>query len=67
VRGLAGGVCAGVAFGLLASLAGGAVGPGRMADVAPYALDACVRAVVAFGVGGVLAGLATTWRHRRSQ
>jgi hypothetical protein len=66
IRGLAGGVCAGVAFGVLAGLAGGAVGPGRMADVAPYALDACVRAVLAFGVGGLLAGLFTTWRQRRS-
>jgi hypothetical protein len=67
IRGLAGGVCAGVAFGLLAGLAGGAVGPGRMAEVAPYALDACVRAVLAFGVGGLLAGLATTWWQRRSR
>jgi hypothetical protein len=66
VRGLAGGVCAGVAFGLLAGIAGGAVGPGRMADVSPYALDACVRAVLAFGAGGLLAGLATTWWQRRS-
>jgi hypothetical protein len=65
LRGLAGGVCAGIAFGVLAGLAGGAVGPGRMADVAPYALDACVRAVVAFGAGGLLAGLATTWWQRR--
>jgi hypothetical protein len=67
IRGLAGGVCAGVAFGLLSGLAGGAVGPGRMAEVAPYALDACVRAVLAFGVGGLLAGLATTWWQRRAR
>ena len=67
IRGLAGGVCAGVAFGVLAGLAGGAVGPGRMAEVAPYALDACVRAVLAFGIGGLLAGLATTWWQRRSE
>ncbi|MDH2413652.1 DUF6350 family protein [Nocardioides sp. CER19] len=67
IRGLAGGVCAGLAFGILAGFAGGAVGPGRMADVAPYALDACVRAVLAFGAGGLLAGLAMTWRQRRSE
>jgi hypothetical protein len=66
IRGLAGGVCAGIAFGLLAGVAGGAVGPGRMAEVAPYALDATVRAVLAFGLGGLLAGLAATWWHRRS-
>lgn len=65
IRGLAGGVCAGVAFGILAGLAGGAVGPGRMAHVAPYALDACVRGVLAFGLGGLLAGLVTTWWQRR--
>ncbi|WP_091125037.1 DUF6350 family protein [Nocardioides terrae] len=71
VRGLAGGVCAGVVFGILAGLSGGAVGPGRMADVAPYALDATVRAVLGFGIGGLLAGLAAAWvtgrRERRSQ
>jgi hypothetical protein len=65
IRGLAGGVCAAVAFGILAGLAGGAVGPGRMADVSAYALDATVRAVLAFGAGGLLAGLATTWWRRR--
>jgi hypothetical protein len=67
IRGLAGGVCAGLAFGLLAGLAGGAVGPGRMSDVAPYAMDACVRAVLTFGMGGLIAGLAMTWWQRRSQ
>jgi hypothetical protein len=67
IRGLAGGVCAGLAFGILAGLAGGAVGPGRMAEVAPYALDAAVRAVLAFGAGGLLAGLAMVWRQRRAQ
>ncbi|WP_459984602.1 cell division protein PerM [Nocardioides sp. AN3] len=66
VRGLAGGVCAGVGFGILAGLAGGAVGPGRMTQVAPYAMDACVRGVLAFGIGGLLAGLAMTWWQRRS-
>jgi len=70
IRGLAGGVCAGIGFGILAGLAGGAVGPGRMADVAPYALDATVHAVLGFGIGGLLAGLAAAWvagrRERRS-
>lgn len=66
VRGLAGGVCAALVLGLLMAVAGGAVGPGRMADVAPYALDACVRAVVAFGIGGALAGLGAAWWQRRS-
>jgi hypothetical protein len=66
VRGVAGGVSAGVLFGLAASLAGGAVGPGRMRDVAPYAFDAMLHAVTAFGIGGLLGGLVVTWWQRRT-
>ncbi len=66
VRGLAGGVVAGVVFAVLASLAGGAVGPGRMQDVAPYAFDVLLHAVTAFGIGALLGGLAMTWWQRRS-
>lgn len=66
VRGCAGGVLAGIVLGLVASLAGGSVGPGRMQDVAPFALDVTVHAVTAFGVGGLLGGLAMTWWQRRS-
>lgn len=65
VRGLAGGVSAGVLFGLLARFSGGAAGPGRMADVHAHALDATLHAVVSFGLGGLLAGLAMTWWQRR--
>lgn len=66
VRGCAGGILAGLVFGLLASLAGGAVGPGRMRDVAPYTFDVTLHAVTAFGIGGLLGGLAMTWWQRRS-
>ncbi len=66
VRGVAGGVAAGVLFALAASLAGGAVGPGRMRDVAPYAFDTLLHAVTSFGVGGLLGGLAITWWQRRT-
>lgn len=66
VRGLAGGVCAGLLLGLLAGLSGGAVGPGRMADVGPFAGDVTVHAVTAFGVGGLVAGLVMTWWQRRT-
>ena len=66
IRGLAGGVGAGVVFGVLVHWSGGAIGPGRMTDVAPYALDATVRAVTAMGVGGMLGGAAMTWWQRRS-
>ncbi|WP_148614139.1 DUF6350 family protein [Nocardioides rubriscoriae] len=66
VRGAAGGIAAGVLFGLAASFAGGAVGPGRMRDVAPYAFDVLLHAVTAFGLGGLLGGLAVTWWQRRT-
>lgn len=66
VRGLAGGVLAGMVFGLLAALAGGAVGPGRMRDVGPFAFDVLVHAITAFGIGGLIGGLAMTWWQRRA-
>ncbi|MCW2792566.1 MAG: hypothetical protein JWO76_1664 [Nocardioides sp.] len=66
LRGCAGGVLAGVLFGLLASVAGGAVGPGRMRDVGPFAFDVLVHAITAFGIGGLLGGLAMTWWQRRA-
>ena len=47
-------------LGLLAALAGGAVGPGRMRDVGPLAFDVLVHAITAFGIGGLLGGLAMT-------
>ena len=53
-------------FGGLAGLAGGAVGPGRMRDVAPLAGDVLVHAITAFGVGGLLGGLVMTWWQRRA-
>lgn len=65
LRGCAGGVLAGVLFGLLAAVAGGAVGPGRMQVVGPLAFDVLVHAITAFGIGGLLGGLAITWWQRR--
>lgn len=67
IRGCAGGVLAGVLFGVLATVAGGAVGPGRMRDVGPFAFDALVHAVTAFGIGGLLGALAMTWWRRPSR
>ncbi|WP_244929804.1 DUF6350 family protein [Nocardioides sp. W7] len=68
IRGLAGGVLAGLLFGLFAAMAGGAVGPGRMADVGPLVLDTTVYAVTAFGLGGLLGGvLATALQRRRAR
>lgn len=68
LRGLVGGVAAGLALGVLASLAGGAVGPGRMTDVAPLAGDVLVQAVTTFGLGGLLGGVAmTAWQRRAAR
>lgn len=67
LRGCAGGVAAGLLLALLASVAGGAVGPGRMQDVGPLAADVLVHAVTSFGIGGLLGGLAMTWWQRRSR
>ena len=66
LHGCGGGMLAGLLFGLLALLAGGAVGPGRMTDVGPLAGAVLVHAVTAFGVGGLVGGLiATFWQRRR--
>jgi len=66
VRGLVGGVLAGVVVGALAVVAGGAVGPGRMQDVAPYSGAVLVHAVALLGLGALVGSLAMTWHHRRS-
>ena len=55
----------GVAFAVLASVAGGAAGPGRMRHVGPFVPDVLVHAITAFGVGGLVGGLAMTWWQRR--
>jgi hypothetical protein len=65
LHGCGGGMLAGVTFGLLAMLAGGAVGPGRMSDVAPLAFSVLVHAITAFGIGGLVGGLVMTWWQRR--
>lgn len=66
IRGCAGGIAAGIGFGFLAAIAGGAVGPGRMRDVGPLSFDVLVHAITAFGIGGLLGGLAMTWWQRRT-
>ncbi|GAA1763017.1 DUF6350 family protein [Nocardioides hankookensis] len=66
LRGCVGGVTAGILLGILAAVAGGAAGPGRMQSVGPDAMDVLVHAVTAFGLGGVVGGLAMTWWQRRA-
>jgi hypothetical protein len=65
LRGLVAGVLAAALLRVLAAIAGGAVGPGRMTDVGPAAVQVLVHAVVALGGGGLLGGLLATWRQRR--
>jgi hypothetical protein len=66
VRGLSAGVVAAVLFAGLAALAGGAVGPGRMADVGPFVGSTLVHGIVALGIGGLVGGLVGTWLTRRN-
>ncbi|MBA2954003.1 hypothetical protein GON03_06700 [Nocardioides sp. MAH-18] len=66
LRGCVGGVLAGILLAVLTGVAGGAVGPGRMRDVGADAGDVLVHAVTAFGIGGLLGGLAMTWWQRRA-
>lgn len=65
LRGCGGGIVAGVAFAVLASVAGGVAGPGRMQHVGPFVGDVLVHAIAAFGLGGLVGGLFMTWRQRR--
>lgn len=65
VQGLVSGVLAAVLLTLLVLLAGGAAGPGRMADVGADAWGTFAAAAVSFGGGGLLGGLAAAARARR--
>lgn len=65
LRGCGGGILAGVLVGLAATIAGGAVGPGRMRLVGPAPFDVLVHAITAFGLGALVGALAMTWWHRR--
>jgi hypothetical protein len=64
-RGLGSGVLAGLLVTAAVALAGGSVGPGRMADVGAPLLDTAIAATVSMGVGGLVAGVAVTWWARR--
>ncbi|MSZ77792.1 MAG: hypothetical protein F2667_11855 [Actinobacteria bacterium] len=68
LRGCVGGAGAGIVFAVLAAVAGGAVGPGRMRDVAPMAGDVLVHAITSFGLGGLIGGLiVTAWQRRAAR
>jgi len=65
VRGVGAGLIGAVAFAVLAAVAGGAVGPGRMADVGPSAFPVLLHGIATFGIGGLVGSLGATIRHRR--
>ncbi len=65
VRGCGGGILAGLVVGVLAALAGGSVGPGRMQDVGPFAGQVTLHAMVALGLGALVGSLVATWSYRR--
>jgi Family of unknown function (DUF6350) len=64
-RGLGAGVLGGVLLTVAVGLAGGAVGPGRMAHVGAGLFQTFVAAAVAMGIGGLVGGLLATWWARR--
>lgn len=66
VRGACAGALGAVAAALIAALASGAVGPGRMSEVGAGAGQVLVHGLVAFGIGGLLAGLVMTGHQRRT-
>ena len=68
LAGCGGGLVAGAAFAVLASLSGGAAGPGRMRFVGPFVPDVLVHAVPACGVGALLGASLVAlqvWRSSR--
>lgn len=66
VRGLSAGVLAGVMFAVLAALAGGSVGPGRMTEVGPLVASTLFHGIVAFGIGGLVGAVVGVWLTRRN-
>jgi hypothetical protein len=66
LRGGFAGLSAGVVFGLLTGLAGGAVGPGRMTDVGVDVWSTVAVCAVAMGLGGLVAGVVCRLVSRRS-
>jgi hypothetical protein len=65
VRGLGAGLLAGALLTVAVGLAGGAVGPGRMAHIGADLLQTFVAATAAMGLGGLVGGLLATWWARR--
>lgn len=64
IRGCAGGIAAGALLAVLSALSGGAVGPGRMRDIGPYAFEVLLQGVACFGIGGVVGAVVVCWWQR---
>lgn len=64
-RGLLVGLLAAVAFVVLALLASGSAGPGRMADVGVVGVPVLIAATLALGSGGLVGGAVATLVERR--
>ena len=62
--GFGSGALGGVLVTVLVAMAGGAVGPGRMADVGADLLPTLLAATLSLGLGGLLGGVATWWARR---
>ncbi len=61
------GAAAGLAVGLLIVISGGAIGPGRMADVGPPLLTPLVTAVFVLGLGGAVGAALGHYRGARAE
>jgi hypothetical protein len=66
LAGCGGGLVAGLGFAVLASLSGGAAGPGRMRFVGPFARDVLVHAVTACGIGALVGAAVLALLTRRT-
>lgn len=65
LRGLGAGLLAAPLLTVVVLLAGGAAGPGRMADVGADATSTLLAAAVSFGGGGLVGGVLSAWASRR--
>ncbi len=69
LAGCGGGLAAGVGFAVLASISGGAAGPGRMRFIGPFVPDVLVHAMTACGIGALLGAAVVAlqvWRGARA-
>jgi hypothetical protein len=66
LRGVGAGLGCAVAFAVLALVSRGAVGPGRMVQVGPFAFQVLLHGIATFGLGGLIGSMAATWRARRT-